>query len=93
MHLKNVATGEIETMRHGPATDAITAGTHEAVNLDEKGISKDGSGAASNDPALKPVETVTTPVPVVAVIDAGSAAVQGADAQGAARAQAKPVRS
>lgn len=29
MRLKNKATGEIEFLRHGPAVDAVTAGTHE----------------------------------------------------------------
>lgn len=37
MLVKNKKSGDIETMRHGPATDAVAAGTHEFVNLDEKG--------------------------------------------------------
>lgn len=37
MLVKNKETGEIETLRHGPATDAVEAGTHEFVNLDEDG--------------------------------------------------------
>lgn len=37
MHVRNKKTGEVETMRHGPATQAVDAGTHEFVNLDEKG--------------------------------------------------------
>ena len=35
MQVKNKETGEIEFMRHGPATDAVTAGTHEFVNVQE----------------------------------------------------------
>lgn len=37
MLVKNKKSGDIETLRHGPATDAVAAGTHEFVNLDEKG--------------------------------------------------------
>lgn len=36
MQVKNKQTGAVEFMRHGPATDAVTAGTHEFVN-DEPG--------------------------------------------------------
>ncbi|WP_158001956.1 hypothetical protein [Pseudorhizobium pelagicum] len=36
MHVRNKKTAEVETMRHGPATEAVTAGTHEFVNLNEK---------------------------------------------------------
>lgn len=35
MQVKNKSTGEIEFLRHGPATDAVTAGTHAFVNVDE----------------------------------------------------------
>ncbi|HEV7293093.1 MAG TPA: hypothetical protein VGN79_12310 [Devosia sp.] len=37
MLLKNKKSGEVETMRHGPATDAVGAGTHEFVNVDGDG--------------------------------------------------------
>jgi hypothetical protein len=37
MLVKNKKSGDIETLRHGPATDAVSAGTHEFVNVDEKG--------------------------------------------------------
>ena len=37
MHVRNKKTGEVEAMRHGPATQAVDAGTHEFVNLNEKG--------------------------------------------------------
>lgn len=37
MLVKNKKSGDIETLRHGPATDAVAAGTHEFANLDEKG--------------------------------------------------------
>lgn len=40
MQVRNKETGEIETMRHGPATDAVTAGTHVFVNVDEEGKPK-----------------------------------------------------
>ncbi len=33
MQVRNKETGEVETLRHGPATDAVTAGTHEFVNI------------------------------------------------------------
>jgi len=35
MLVKNKKSGEVEAMRHGPAVDAVTAGTHEFVNLKE----------------------------------------------------------
>ena len=37
MHVRNKKTGALETMRHGPATRAVQAGTHDFANLDEKG--------------------------------------------------------
>lgn len=37
MHVRNKDTGEVETMRHGPASQAVDAGTHVFINLDEKG--------------------------------------------------------
>ncbi len=40
MQVRNKETGEIETLRHGPATDAVTAGTHDFVNLDGGGDPK-----------------------------------------------------
>ena len=40
MQVKNQATGEVEFMRHGPATDAVTAGTHEFVNVEDDGSDK-----------------------------------------------------
>ncbi|CAD7036436.1 hypothetical protein RHAB21_02524 [Pseudorhizobium halotolerans] len=36
MHVRNKKTGEVEAMRHGPATQAVDAGTHEFVNPNEK---------------------------------------------------------
>jgi hypothetical protein len=46
MQVKNVKTGEVETLRHGPAVDAVTAGTHEFVNVDEKGKPKEEKAKA-----------------------------------------------
>ncbi|WP_430254266.1 hypothetical protein [Neorhizobium sp. DAR64872/K0K18] len=46
MQVKNVKTGEVETLRHGPAVDAATAGTHEFVNVDEKGKPKEEKAKA-----------------------------------------------
>ncbi|MBX5015947.1 hypothetical protein [Rhizobium lentis] len=43
MQVRNLETGEVESMRHGPATDAVNAGTHEFVSLDEKGEVKEGA--------------------------------------------------
>jgi len=40
MQVRNKKSGEIETMRHGPATAAVEAGTHEFVNLDADGKPK-----------------------------------------------------
>lgn len=40
MQVKNKATGETEYLRHGPATDAVTAGTHEFVNVEDDGSDK-----------------------------------------------------
>ncbi|MBU1313607.1 MAG: hypothetical protein KJ947_11585 [Alphaproteobacteria bacterium] len=37
MMLRNKTTGEIEHLRYGPATNAVSAGTHEFVNVDESG--------------------------------------------------------
>jgi hypothetical protein len=47
MFVKNKKSGGIETMRHGPATDAVEAGTHEFVNLGEDGkpVSEAGKSA------------------------------------------------
>lgn len=47
MHVRNKKTGDVETMRHGPATQAVAAGTHEFVNLDENGkpLEEKGKGA------------------------------------------------
>ena len=51
MLVKSKATGEVESMRHGPATDAVTAGTHSFVNVDEKGKPK--AEKAKAEPASK----------------------------------------
>lgn len=40
MKVRNKETGEIEFLRHGPATDAVTAGTHAFVSDDEQGKEK-----------------------------------------------------
>lgn len=37
MLVKNKKSGETETMRHGPAMDAVEAGTHEFVNVEADG--------------------------------------------------------
>ncbi len=37
MQVRNKETGGIEHLRHGPATDAVSAGTHEFVNEDVSG--------------------------------------------------------
>lgn len=34
MLVKNKQSGDIETMRYGAAADAVSAGTHEHVNVD-----------------------------------------------------------
>jgi hypothetical protein len=34
MLVKNKKSGEVEAMRHGPATDAVTAGTHTFANVE-----------------------------------------------------------
>lgn len=39
MFVKN-KSGDIETMRYGPAMAAVEAGTHTLVNLNEKGEPK-----------------------------------------------------
>ena len=79
MYVKNLKTGDIETLSHGPATDAVSAGTHEFVNLDEAGKEKGGE-AVSPDPMLKPEKPVETdqaaaavPVKIVADETAGKA--------------------
>lgn len=41
MQVRNIKTGELENMRHGPATDAVNAGTHEFVNIDDDGNVKE----------------------------------------------------
>lgn len=40
MQVRNKKSGEIETMRYGPAMATVEAGTHELVNVDEKGEPK-----------------------------------------------------
>jgi hypothetical protein len=40
MQVRNNETGKIETMRFGPAQDAVSAGTHTIVNVDESGKPK-----------------------------------------------------
>lgn len=40
MLVKNAKSGEVETMRYGPAMAAVDAGTHTIVNVDEKGKPK-----------------------------------------------------
>lgn len=51
MQVRNKETGEVETLRHGPATDAVTAGTHEFVNV---AVDDDGLNEAKVETA-KPV--------------------------------------
>lgn len=55
MQVRNKKTGEIETLRHGPATDAVTAGTHEFVNMEDDGKGglkpKAEAGKAKSKPA------------------------------------------
>lgn len=41
MQVRDIKTGELENLRHGPATDAVNAGTHEFVNLDDDGKVKE----------------------------------------------------
>lgn len=48
MQVKNLKTGEFENMRHGPATDAVTAGTHVFINLDENEMAKSEKGKATS---------------------------------------------
>lgn len=60
MQVKNRETGEIEFMRHGPATDAVTAGTHEFVNDDpegEAGAPEAAAGASEKKKAKRAGET------------------------------------
>lgn len=40
MQVRNKSTGDIETLRYGPAMAAVEAGTHEFVNVDDKGKPK-----------------------------------------------------
>lgn len=57
MLVRNKETGEVETLRHGPATDAVTAGTHAFVNLDDSdAIADDDSKAKAKaaKPSAKP---------------------------------------
>ncbi len=53
MLVKNLKTGNVETMRHGPATSAVEAGTHEFVNLDEDGKPIEERAAKSAKSAKK----------------------------------------
>ncbi|WEJ33869.1 hypothetical protein [Devosia sp. SD17-2] len=55
MLVRNKETGAVETLRHGPATDAVAAGTHAFVNLDETGESDDAG--AGDDKKPKPAKT------------------------------------
>lgn len=41
MQVRNISTGAIETLRHGPAVAAVSAGTHEHVNLDPATVVED----------------------------------------------------
>lgn len=45
MKVRNIETGEVETLRHGPATEAVNAGTHEFVNDDPADDAKTVEGA------------------------------------------------
>lgn len=49
MQVKNKLTGEIDFLRHGPATDAVTAGTHVFVNVDENDKPKPEKAKAKTD--------------------------------------------
>lgn len=51
MQVRNKTTGEVETLRHGPATDAVTAGTHEFVNIDVDGDEPKTDKATRSKPA------------------------------------------
>lgn len=53
MLVKNMKSGEIETMRHGPATAAVSAGTHQFVNLDDKGEPVEEKAKSSKSSAKK----------------------------------------
>lgn len=49
MQVRNKKSGEIEALRHGPATDAVNAGTHEFVSVTDNGEPKpDKAKAKSN---------------------------------------------
>lgn len=48
MLVKNKKSGEVENMRHGPATDAVSAGTHEFVNLGDDGEPVDEKAKAKS---------------------------------------------
>lgn len=48
MQLRNKSTGEIEAMRHGPAVAAVSAGTHEHVNLADGPDGEDDADAAAD---------------------------------------------
>lgn len=48
MQVRNKKSGEIETMRHGPATDAVNAGTHEFVSVDDDGKPKTDKAKAKS---------------------------------------------
>lgn len=51
MKVKNKKTGEIEFLRHGPATDAVTAGTHEFVSDEAEVDGQDDAKAEKAKPA------------------------------------------
>lgn len=51
MQVRNKTTGAVETLRHGPATDAVTAGTHEFVNIDADGDERKTDKATLSKPA------------------------------------------
>ena len=62
MKLRNKETGGIEYLRHGPATDAVTAGTHEFVNDDAaESVEKAPApgGVASKSAVLKTGNSAT----------------------------------
>jgi hypothetical protein len=47
MQVRNKKSGEIEAMRHGPATAAVNAGTHEFVSMGADGKPKTEKAKAS----------------------------------------------
>lgn len=56
MLVKNKKSGETETLRYGAAMDAVAAGTHALVNVDEAGEAKAEKPKAAAKSADKPAE-------------------------------------